>query len=191
MIKMYAVLKMSHLYLSVYAYMISFQSAQSFRYRNGILLAWVWEFHHSSRRNRSRVFKKSSTFKIFKGPVCKQSAKKLHGLFVDRLTLSSTLVLASEEISPVHELYVRECKTVLGSAFHAVKFRIPGTGSQSLSVELGLRIAIVCGVPDSKAQDFGFHKQFFFKDFGFHKQKFRIPLHEAINPTHHSTVIWQ
>ena len=109
---------------------------------------------------------------------------------MDRLTLSSTLVLASEEISPVHELYVRESKTVLDSAFHAVKFRIPGTGSQSLSVELGLRIAIVCGVPDSKAQDFGFHKQFFFfKDFGFHKQKFRIPLHEAINPTHHSTVI--
>ena len=182
MIKMYAVLKMSHLYLSVYAYMISFQSAQSFRYRNGILLAWVWEFHHSSRRNRSRVFKKSSTFKIFKGPVCKQSAKKLHGLFVDRLTLSSTLVLASEEISPVHELYVRECKTVLDSAFHAVKFRIPGTGSQSLSVELGLRIAIVCGVPDSKAQDFGFHKQFFLKILDSTSKNFGFPYMRRLTP---------
>ena len=50
----------------------------------------------------SYVFKKSSTFKIFKGPV-KQSTKKLHGLLVDRLTLSSTLVLASKEIWPVHE----------------------------------------------------------------------------------------
>ena len=138
--------------------------------------------------NRSHVFKKSSTFKIFKGPV-KQSTKKLHGLFVDILTLSSTLVLASEEIWLVHELYVKESKKVLDSAFHALKFRIPGTGSQSLSVELGLWIAIVCGVLDSKAQDFGFHKQFFFKDFGFHKQNFRIPLHEVINPTHHSTVI--
>ena len=26
--------------------------------------------------------------------------------------------------------------------------------------------------PDSKAQDFGFHKQIFFADSGFHKQKF-------------------
>ena len=47
-------------------------------------------------------------------------------------------------------------------------FRIPGTGFQSLSVELGFWIPIAGGIPDSlscipdsRAQDFGFHKQKF------------------------------
>jgi len=73
---------------------------------------------------------------------------------VDRLTLSSTLVLASEEIRPVHELYVRESKTVLDTAFHAVKFRIPGTGSQSLSVEPVFWFPIFSGIPDSTSKIF-------------------------------------
>ena len=53
-------------------------------------------------------------------------------------------------------------------------FRIPVTGFQSFSVELGFWIPIVRGIPDSlscildsKAQDFGFHKQNF--------PRFRIP----------------
>ena len=37
-------------------------------------------------------------------------------------------------------------------------FRILGTGFQYLSVELGFWIPIVSGIPDSKAQDSGFHK---------------------------------
>ena len=47
-------------------------------------------------------------------------------------------------------------------------FRIPGTGFQSLTVELGLWISIINGIPDflscipnSKAQDSGFHKHIF------------------------------
>ena len=42
-------------------------------------------------------------------------------------------------------------------------FRIPGTGFQSLSVELGFWIPIVSGIPDSLSS---------FPDSGFHKQKF-------------------
>ena len=38
-------------------------------------------------------------------------------------------------------------------------FRIPRTGFQCLSVELGIRIPIVAGSPYSKTQDSGFHKQ--------------------------------
>ena len=55
----------------------------------------------------------------------------------------------------------------------------------SLSVEFGFRIPIVCRIPDnsswitdSKAQDVGSHKQTsenFFFYFGFHKQRFLIP----------------
>ena len=40
-------------------------------------------------------------------------------------------------------------------------FRIPRTGFQSLSVELGIRIPIVSGIPYSKTQDSGFQKQNF------------------------------
>ena len=45
-------------------------------------------------------------------------------------------------------------------------FRIPGSGFQSFSVQLGFWIPIFSGIPDSqscilhsKTQDFGFHKQ--------------------------------
>ena len=64
-------------------------------------------------------------------------------------------------------------------------FRIPGNGSpDSLSVEFGFRIPIVCRIPDnsswitdSKAQDAGSHKQTSEKKIysGFHKQRFVIP----------------
>ena len=77
---------------------------------------------------------------------------------------------------------VRESKTFLNSGFHV---------TDSLSVELGFRIPIVSGIPDSlscipdsKAQDSGFHSKFF-RDSEFHKKKFRglrgiqIPLHWA------------
>ena len=65
----------------------------------------------------------------------------------------------------------------LESGFHAIDSGIPGTGFQdSLSVELGFRIAINSGIPDSlsyildsKTQNSGFHKP---KSSGF-----RIPLH--------------
>ena len=40
-------------------------------------------------------------------------------------------------------------KTALDCGFHAMDSRFPGTGFQSLSVELGFRIAIVSGIPDS------------------------------------------
>ena len=72
---------------------------------------------------------------------------------------------------------MRESKTVLDSGFHVVdsRFQIPGTGFQSLSVELGFWIPIVSGIPDSmscipdsKTRDSGFHKQNF--------SGFRVPL---------------
>ena len=56
----------------------------------------------------------------------------------------------------------------LGLCIPRCGFRIPGTGFQSLSRELGFWIPIVIGIPDSfscipdsKTQDFGFHKQNF------------------------------
>ncbi|CAH3171229.1 unnamed protein product [Porites lobata] len=66
-------------------------------------------------------------------------------------------------------------------------FRIPGTGSpDSLSVEFGFRISIVCRIPDnsrwttdSKAQDAGFHMQTF--------PRFWIP-QAKISPTPESGV---
>ena len=45
--------------------------------------------------------------------------------------------------------HVRECKRVLDSGFHSRGFRIPGTGFQSLSVEVEFWISIVSGIPDS------------------------------------------
>ena len=44
---------------------------------------------------------------------------------------------------------MRESRTVLDSGFHDCGIRIPGTGFQYLSVELGLWIAVVSGIPDS------------------------------------------
>ena len=64
--------------------------------------------------------------------------------------------------------HVRGIKHTLGFWIPHHWFRIPGTGFQSLSVELGLWISIVSGIPDflscvpnSKAQDSRFHKQNF------------------------------
>ena len=78
------------------------------------------------------------------------------------------------EFSP----YERESKTVLDSRFHAVDSAVPGTGFQSLSMELGFWILIISGIPDSlscipdsKAQHFHFHKQ------NFPDPRIRIPLH--------------
>ena len=69
---------------------------------------------------------------------------------------------------------VRESKTLLDSGFHAVDSEFHLLDFRSFSVELGFRIRIVSGIPDSytcipdsKAQDSGFHKQKF--------PRFRIP----------------
>ena len=70
--------------------------------------------------------------------------------------------------------HVRESKALLDSGFHAVDSGFHLLDSRSFSVELGFRIRIVSGIPDSytcipnsKAQDSGFHKQKF--------PRFRIP----------------
>ena len=70
--------------------------------------------------------------------------------------------------------HVRESKELLDSGFHAVDSGFHLLDSRSFSVELGFRIRIVSGIPDSytcipdsKAQDSGFHKQKF--------PRFRIP----------------
>ena len=72
-----------------------------------------------------------------------------------------TLLLSfSCNVSP----HVRKPRKSLGSWIPRHGSRIPGTGFQSLSVELGYWIPIVSGIPeflDSKAQDFEFHKQKF------------------------------
>ena len=80
-----------------------------------------------------------------------------------------TLLLSfSCNVSP----HVRKPRNSLGSWIPRHGSRIPGTGFQSLSVELGNWIPIVSGIPeflDSKAQDSEFHKQKF--------HRFLIPLH--------------
>ena len=64
--------------------------------------------------------------------------------------------------------HVRESKALLDSGFHAVDSGFHLLDSRSSSVELGFRIRIVSEIPDSytcipdsKAQDSGFHKQKF------------------------------
>ena len=66
--------------------------------------------------------------------------------------------------------FIAHLQEIVHIGFHAVHsgFRIPGTGFQSLSVELGFCISIFRAIPDSlscilvsKAQDSGFHKQNF------------------------------
>ena len=74
---------------------------------------------------------------------------------------------------------VRESETILDSELPAVD-----SGFQFLSEGLGFWIPIVSGIPESKAQEFGFHKQIF-SDSEFHKQnildsRIQIPLHRAI-----------
>ena len=78
------------------------------------------------------------------------------------LKLTDRNLLRLNEVSP----HVRESKTVLDSGFHPVDVRIPGTGFQYLSVELGLLIPIfsmipdsLSCIPDSKTPYSGFHKQ--------------------------------
>ena len=53
---------------------------------------------------------------------------------------------------------VRESETFLDSELQAVD-----SGFQFLSEELGLWIPIVSGIPESKAQECGFHKQIFLR----------------------------
>ena len=50
---------------------------------------------------------------------------------------------------------------VLDSGFHYLNSGIQVMGSGSLSVELGFPIPIIWGIPDSKPQDSGLHKQKF------------------------------
>ena len=64
--------------------------------------------------------------------------------------------------------HVRESKTLLDSGFHVVDSGFHLLDSRSFSVELGFRIRIVSGIPDSytcipdsKAQDSGFQMQKF------------------------------
>ena len=67
--------------------------------------------------------------------------------------------------------HIAPCKEIqdsLGFWILRCGFRIPGTGFQSLSVELGFWIPIVSGIPeslscipDSKTHDSGFHEQKF------------------------------
>ena len=65
-----------------------------------------------------------------------------------------------------HIFLCKGSKTLLDSGFHAVDSGFHLLDSRSFSVELGFRIRIVSGIPDShtripdsKAQDSGFHKQ--------------------------------
>ena len=64
--------------------------------------------------------------------------------------------------------HVRESKTLLDSGFHAVDSGFQLLDFRPFSVEIWFRIRIVSGIPDSytcipdsKAQDSGFHKQKF------------------------------
>ena len=102
---------------------------------------------------------------------------------------SSRLKLSPARKSP----HVRESKTLLDSGFHAVDSGFHLLDSRSFSVELGFRIRIVSGIPDSytcipdsKAQDSGFHKQKFPRFRIQNAKIFRIPLHGATK----SWVMW-
>ena len=82
--------------------------------------------------------------------------------------------VAISDIAAETPPHVRESKTLLDSGFHAVGSGFHLLDSRSFSVELGFRIRIVSEIPDSytcipdsKAQDSGFHKQRF--------PRFRIP----------------
>ena len=78
--------------------------------------------------------------------------------------------------------HVRESKTVLDSGFHAVDSEFQLLDSRSYTVELGFRIPIVSGIPDShscipdsNSQDSGFHKQKFPRFRILHAKISRIP----------------
>ena len=84
---------------------------------------------------------------------------------------SSVRATLSQRTSLQHDDPITPCKgiqDILGFWIPRCGFRIPGTGFQSWSVELGFWIPIVSGIPDSlgcipdsKAQKSGFHKQKF------------------------------
>ena len=57
--------------------------------------------------------------------------------------------------------WILDSTPVLDFGFHAVDFRIPGTGFLIFLLELGFRGPVVGGIPDSKDQDFVFHKNLF------------------------------
>ena len=86
--------------------------------------------------------------------------------------------------------HARESKTVLAdSGFHAVDFRIPGTGFFILfKLELGFRVSIVGGIPDSKDQDFVFHKRIC-SGFRIPQAKFSILTWGDWSNTHHASEV--
>ena len=107
------------------------------------------------------------------------------------ISLSCTKEREPSACSPMS----RESMTVWDSRFQAVTdFRIPGTGFQSLSLELGFWILIVSGFVKlySGLQSPGFrifHKKKF-PDFGSHRQK-SVPHSEIRIPFHGLKLAWQ
>ena len=97
-------------------------------------------------------------------------------------TMTTHLKIASRTNLPSDSPHVRESKTVLDSGFQAVDSGFQLLDSRSYTVELGFRIPIVRGIPDSdscipdsKAQDSGFHKQKFPRFRILHAKISRIP----------------
>ena len=85
--------------------------------------------------------------------------------------------------------HARESKTVLDSGFQAVDFRIPGTGFFIfLKLELGFRVPIVGGIPDSKDQDFVFHRRICSR-FRIPQAKFSILAWGDWSNTHHASEV--
>ena len=85
----------------------------------------------------------------------------------------------------------KEIQHSLGFWIPRCACRIPGTGFQSLSVELEFCIPVVIGIPDSlscipdsKAQDSRFHRQ------KFPDSEILIPLHGVINIFFHYCLFW-
>ena len=73
----------------------------------------------------------------------------------------------------------KEIQESFGFWIPSCGFRNPGTGFQYLSVEVGVRILIVSGIQDSKAQHSAFHEQKF-PTFRIPQAKFsRIPICEV------------
>ena len=85
----------------------------------------------------------------------------------------------------------KEIQDSLGFWIPRCEFRIPGTGFQFLSVELEFWIPIVSGIPDSlscipdsKAQDSGFHQK------KFPDSEILIPLYGVISIFFHYSLFW-
>ena len=93
-------------------------------------------------------------------------------------TTKSSINLHPELRKTQQSLHVRESETVLDSVSHAVDSGFQSSTSRFLSLELGFRIPVVTGIPDSlsciadsEAQGSGFQKHKLL-DSGFQKQKF-------------------